>query len=284
MTTIFMDSGAFSIHRKATEFAKRTGREALDYYKSTEFKAYLDEYAEYLKANEGLIDYYANVDVIRHPQLTYRSQKYLEQKHGLKPVPTIHYPTDLKWLERYIKEGYDYIALGGLVGKTSQASAEHWVEDAFDLVLSAKSPPKIHGFGISNHRWIVKFPWYSIDSAVWIHVAAKGAIFQPQERRDGSFDLIARPSLTIMSKLHPKQMHSRLITKGKHIPFRHRSKGEQESCKRWLKKVNVPFEKVVESSEFRQLVNLRYFHLFAKQLSERDYQYKRRNRRKRFLQ
>src|SRR5690606_16638630 len=96
---------------------KKSGNEYTSFWESKGMFSYMDSYAEFVKANKHCIDVYVNVDVLDNPELTYRNQKYLEQKHGLNPVPVIHSFTPLSWINKYIEEGHDYIALGGMGGK-----------------------------------------------------------------------------------------------------------------------------------------------------------------------
>ncbi|MCK4499609.1 hypothetical protein KAU11_03880, partial [Candidatus Babeliales bacterium] len=85
--------------------------------KTAEYKKYRREYIKFIKENQHKIDFYPNLDVINNPQATYDNQKYLE-KHGIKPAPVFHLGCDVSWLQRYIDEGYDYIALGGITPET----------------------------------------------------------------------------------------------------------------------------------------------------------------------
>lgn len=167
----FLDSGAFSLRRHAKG--------------KVNYREYMDRYAAFIKANKAAIDLYANVDVIPDAEATWKNQKYLEEEHGLRPVPVVHLKTDHRWLKRYLDEGYKIIGLGGLVGKTR--IAEHWLDTAFDIVHSTpdrKPCAKLHGFGIVNHRLLVRYPWWSVDSSAWIKEAGKwGAVFVPHRRR-----------------------------------------------------------------------------------------------------
>src|SRR5262245_48519493 len=113
----FFDSGSFTLWTKAREYAQgKPEKRKWDYYDKEDFWKYIDSYAAFVKRYKIAIDLYANVDVIPNPELSWRNLKYLEDKHGLTPVPVIHYGTDLEWLKRHMASGYDIIGLGGLVG------------------------------------------------------------------------------------------------------------------------------------------------------------------------
>lgn len=166
----FLDSGAFTLWGKAAKFAQENGCTPWDYYFNKEkgaftrrFTKYLDAYAEFIYENKIAIDLYANVDVIPNADLTWMSQQYLENTHGLTPVPVVHYKTPLKWLQHYIDRGYEIVGLGGLVGSTSQEQCQQWIDKCFDLVCSTpKRLPKvkIHGFGLTSIYLMARYPWY----------------------------------------------------------------------------------------------------------------------------
>lgn len=193
----FLDSGTFSLWTRAADFAKKHHTDLYAFYDTRPFWRYLDEYAAFIKKYKRGIDLYANVDVIpdrsisggdrRAPELTLRNQKYLEEKHGLKPVPVVHYKEDMSWLKRYMADGYRLIALGGLVG-AQEEGARSWLDRAFTVATDTRGMPvvRLHGFGITNYPFLVRYPWFSVDSASWTKVGAYGGILVPQ-RRKGRF-------------------------------------------------------------------------------------------------
>ena len=182
----FLDSGAFSLRRKS--------KGEVDYVE------YMNRYVEFVRTHSEAIDYYANVDVIGDSQKTWEHQQYLEDR-GLRPVPVVHFGADLKWLEHYIDRGYEFIALGGLVGKT--AGSHGWLNRCFDLVCSTPNRlpvVKLHGFGIVNYSILIKYPWWSVDSAAWIKEAGRwAAIFVPHQRR-GEFVFTEHPYKILMGE------------------------------------------------------------------------------------
>ncbi|MFE5595225.1 hypothetical protein [Streptomyces sp. NPDC056549] len=76
----------------------------------------LEDYAAWCQKWDRQLTLYANLDVIGAPEATWRNQKELELVHGLEPIPVFHTGDPWHWLERYIDEGYTYIALGKLLG------------------------------------------------------------------------------------------------------------------------------------------------------------------------
>lgn len=280
----FLDSGSFTLKTKAKEYAKQNGCSEWDFYRTQDFYAYCDAYAEFIKKYQIGIDYYANVDAIPNPKITWRNQKYLEEEHGLTPVPVVHYGTDLKWLRRYIDAGYTYIALGGLVGKTKQETTIHWIDRCFDMVCdNPQRLPSVdlHGFGITNYELLLRYPWKSVDSASWTKIAAFGGIIVPrkQQSRVGLYDFRHEPYILKVSNDSPDRMKT-----GKLHVFMV-GKETRARIDGWLEQIGVPLGKcdkegevveegVINSYNMRQKANLLFFEELRKSLPDYPWPFK----------
>lgn len=122
------------------------------------------------------LEIYANVDVIGDPKRTWIHQRRLESM-GLRPVPVLHFPTTMDWLRRYLDQGYEYIGLGGLVGKAGTTGARRWVSRCFQ---EGGRGVRFHGFGVVNYKMLIRYPWYSVDSAAAIKESSRGCVFVPR--------------------------------------------------------------------------------------------------------
>jgi hypothetical protein len=182
---VFIDSGAHGLYN---EFVKNVGgKNGYLWYETDEFKKYLDLFAKFVKDMNGKIVNYANVDVIFNPELTYKSQKYLEEEHGLHPIPVVHADTDRKYLIRYLKDGYKYIALGGVGQKGSYSGYKKWADEMFDIICDTKDRTpavKVHGFAMTSHRLMTRYPWWSVDSTSWLRLSMYGQLIVPHLRGD----------------------------------------------------------------------------------------------------
>ena len=166
---LFMDSGAFSAFTKDTEVN-------------------LKEYIDFLKGNKHIIDIYANLDVIgenggaadeNSAKKTLQNQRRME-KAGLSPLPVFHYGEPYKYLEYYI-EKYKYIALGGLVGANT-GKLVSWLDVCFSKYICGPDglpKIKIHAFGVTSLRLMLRYPWYSVDSTSWVMMGRNGMIMVP---------------------------------------------------------------------------------------------------------
>jgi hypothetical protein len=123
----------------------------------------LEDYAAWCHRWNHHLTLYANLDVIGGPQATWENQKRLETEHGLTPIPVFHTGDPWEWLERYIDEGYTYIALGKLLGNPI-AEVLPWLAKAFQI---ADGRAVFHGFGLTVWPALKEFPFYSVDSSTW---------------------------------------------------------------------------------------------------------------------
>lgn len=234
--THYLDSGSFSLWGQADQYAKRHPNDPWGFYSTKEFYDYLHAYVRFVKKFKAGIDYHSNVDVIGNPELTYRNQKLLEKK-GLTPVPVVHYKTDLKWLNKYIEEGYDYVALGGVVGSGSKPACRDWIDRAFDLVCDQPSRlprVRVHGFGVTTYDLMRRWPWYSVDSARWTKAGAYGMILVPH-MRGGRFVFDEMPYMVFVSS----QSDSRGGLPGQ--TFAGLGKTEKKIVLAWLEEIRIPF-------------------------------------------
>jgi len=122
----------------------------------------VDSYAAWLHKWHGCFTVYANLDVIFGPKATWDNQRALED-HGLHPMPVFHTGEPWSVLDRYLSEGYTYIALGKLLGNPWSRLAP-WMDKAFAM---AGTSAVFHGFGLTNWPAIREFPFYSVDSSSW---------------------------------------------------------------------------------------------------------------------
>lgn len=187
---LFIDSGAHGLYNEHVFRVKRNALPHDQRYQwfwtgekfTPEFVEYLDTYAEFVKRfGEGL-DLYANVDTIFSPKLTWLGQQYLEEYHGLRPVPVIHYGTPMKWLEKYLAKDYSYIALGGIGQEISQSVYQAWADRAFERICDQPSREpltKVHGFAMTAVKFMRRWPWYSVDSTTWLTFGSYGQIIMP---------------------------------------------------------------------------------------------------------
>lgn len=160
---LFLDSGAFSAFTQGVEID-------------------IDEYIDFIKEHKNHLEVYANLDAIGDPVKTLENQRYMEEA-GLSPLPCFHYGEDTGFLETYIDE-YDYVALGGMV-PISTPDLQKWLDDIFSKFIcddNGYPKVKIHGFGLTSLRLMLRYPWFSVDSTSWVVTGRMGSVFVPRFR------------------------------------------------------------------------------------------------------
>lgn len=170
---LFLDSGAFSAWSQGA---------SIDIY----------EYIEFIKKHKDVLTVYANLDVLpkgNDPKNkeeaaigTLANQRIMEEA-GLNPLPVFHVGEPIKYLQYYI-DRYDYMGFGGMVGQPKHTLLP-WLDSCFrDYICDSTGMPKIkvHGFGLTSHSLMLRYPWYSVDSTSWILAARMGSIYIPRKR------------------------------------------------------------------------------------------------------
>lgn len=160
---LFLDSGAFSAWSQGVEID-------------------IQEYIQFIKDHQDIIDVYANLDVIGEAEGTYQNQKIMENA-GLNPMPVFHQGEPEKYLRRYLRNN-SYIGLGGMVG-TSAISLSPWLDRLFSEYLTDSQgfpKVKVHGFGLTSLKLMLRYPWYSVDSTSWVTTSRMGSIYIPRYR------------------------------------------------------------------------------------------------------
>ena len=235
----FLDSGAFSLFNKVLKKQDTTGRLDYSVYNKPEFWKYVDAYANFINRHKYSIDHYVNVDACRNPKLSWQIQKYLEEEHGLKPIPVVHFNTPIKWLAKYLDAGYDYIGIGGRVKRLPYWP---WADRVFNEICNQQSRLplcKTHGFAVTTHKHVVRYPWYSVDSVTWKKMSYYGQILVPPVR-GGQF-CFSIPNQVVFIDPHGSKYTNRGTGRGRH--FLHLSKPRQKEIRDWLDFIKVPFGK-----------------------------------------
>jgi hypothetical protein len=139
------------------------------------------EYAAWVRRWSHLFTTYANLDVIgdaeRAASETAANQRILEEA-GLTPLPVFHAGEPWEALDALLERGYDYIGLGGLVGRRAKAIAP-WLVKVF---TRAEGKAVFHGFGLTNLNLSRSFGFYSLDSTTWANGHRYGEVQLWDER------------------------------------------------------------------------------------------------------
>lgn len=147
----FLDSGAFSAFTQGA-------------------KIDIDDYCDFIKQNNP--DVYCVLDEIGNFEVTKQRQVHMEAK-GLTPIPTVHFGASKREI-KYWMDGYEYIAIGGLVPHAKfRKRLFNWCDFVFSQV-KYHWPKKIHAFGMGAKAFLMRYPCYSSDSTSWQRLAKYG--------------------------------------------------------------------------------------------------------------
>jgi hypothetical protein len=169
---IFLDSGAYSAFTQGARISPKA-------------------YAGFIERNADIIELASSLDVIGagNEQQSYDNLKALERLLGRGAVLPVHHARDDdKWLQRYLAEGYDYIALGGMV-KENTAFLKQWLDHVWHYYLTnpdGTARIKVHGFGQTTRELMFRYPWHSVDSTSWVMASNFGSVMMTFTREDGS--------------------------------------------------------------------------------------------------
>lgn len=308
-----MDSGAYSLYnihvRKFGEVMGKHGKPLdrghvlrgqgdFSFYsleKGSEFRKYCDKLASFIKRVEGTGVLTTTVDVITNPEKTWEVQQYFEKEHGVFPVPVLHYGTPLKWLDKYLETGkYDLIGLGGLGQHVKPHHYPKWADQVFVRICPESNGyvpiVKTHGFAMTSWTLMRRWPWWSVDSATWIKLAAYGWIIVPKWVEGKGFQYDSPPLQINVSRKGgsakwkfwwrvgiktPSQIKDRHIDNAKLFL--------KENVERWLEHIKLPMgsykangtdidiEGVASHFKSRAVANLIYLKHFEQSRPEWPY-------------
>lgn len=277
---LLLDSGAVNFYNKYVKkntkgapgrrFSDRR-REKHEYASTDEFKKYRNAYIHFIKKNKASLSAYINLDIINNAKASYESLKYMESK-GLTPLPVFHIGNDVKWLERYIKEGYGYICLGGITPNPWEQVKPILDKIWSDILTDDKGMPilKVHGLAATSFPLMKRYPWFSVDSTSWLKMGVYGSIYVPV-RKKGVFILKSPPyTVSISAKKIKQEGNNQLIPEKKKMNIK-------QNVRDWLSEINVPLGSVdskgeaikwgvTSNWEARCLANARYFQKFVDSL------------------
>ena len=285
MGSLFIDSGAHSLYNREVDGKgpKRTDPtsmskkyEFFDLRKGSEFRGFLEDYVAFIKEHGKNVDYYVTLDAIYHPEKTWEITCFLEDEYGLKPVPVVHCHASLKWIAKYIERGHRFIGIGGLGQGITKDAFLGWGDKVFNFICQGPGRQPVvrtHGFAMTSHELMLRYPWWSVDSASWLKAAAYGQIYVPPKRR-GEFVFTEAPYVISASHESPNQKE-----KGKHLNVLKKSAPKTwATMMEWLVDViGVPLGKKSDDGEVikwgvrshleaRARANLLYFHALGASL------------------
>lgn len=177
---------------------------------------------------------------------------------GLKPMPVFHRGEKWEHLERLLKDGETYIGLSPLVD-SREAEKKEWLDECFTLLTNRTGVPfvRTHGFGVTNPAWMIRYPWYSVDSTTWVKTGGFGIIPVPPPSKDGIPDYSRLPMRIHISDIVKK--------KGTGYSFHNMTPMEQKYIEEWFVGHKFNFAELLHSRYERCALVLCYYHGLVRQ-------------------
>ncbi len=240
--SLILDSGATFLYnkyvKKATKGAPGTyikDKKKIDFsfYDGDIFKEFREGYIKFVKKNDKYLYAYVNMDMINNAEGSYKSLKYME-KRGCHPLPVFHLGNDTEWLERYVKEGYKFICIGGITPNPYTTLKPVLDRIWKNILTDGQGMPivKVHGLACTAYQLLIRYPWYSVDSATWIKLGAWGGIYVPR-KIGGVFDFNKKPF-----GIQVSEKSSSLGKSGAHLNTM--VEGESTHIEEWLRFIDIP--------------------------------------------
>ena len=125
----------------------------------------IDDFAAWGLRWRDNLAWIASLDVIGDKEASFKNYKTLRGK-GLDVIPTIHYGCDPAEMDRYAADGVDFMGLGGMVVRKSEAQRLlRWTLSVFRYARDNHPQMRFHGWGITHSQLLLTLPWYSVDSS-----------------------------------------------------------------------------------------------------------------------
>lgn len=239
---LFIDSGAFTAHRKDVE-------------------PDCDKYIEFLNDNEQYLECYIQLDKIpgkwgqprtkediKNAEVqSWQNYQYMvsKLKNPYKLLAVFHQDESFDNLKRLLDykingQYVPYICISGAKDRAAKYRTD-WYNKCYEIIKSSNNPNvKVHCLGCFTIRDLVGFPFTSSDSTTWIQIAAHGGIMD---------DEILPASTISLNKAENKYTHSIVEDR------------IRERCKRY----NIDYDVLLQRGIIRGTYNISYILDWVKQ-------------------
>lgn len=145
-----LDSGAFTFMENAKI--------------RVDWNEYVERYADFINRNKIQKFFELDIDSVVGYDTVKQLRAKLERLTGRQSIPVWHSTRGIEDFKRSCDE-YDYVALGGIVGKEWKKDAEKFIP--WFISEAHKRGAKIHGLGFTKLTLLPKFHFDSVDSTAW---------------------------------------------------------------------------------------------------------------------
>lgn len=136
--------------------------------KHIDWDQYLEQYIRFINEHDVKYFFELDIDDLIGYERVLKIREKLEGETGKKSIPVWHISRGRENFERMCEE-YDYVAIGGLVGKERKSKRQQLLESSFPWFINTahKNGAKIHALGYTKVKDLVKYHFDSVDSTRW---------------------------------------------------------------------------------------------------------------------
>jgi len=159
-------------------------------------------------------------------------------------LPVYHYGEDFHYLEFLLKEGFDYIGLGGVGAgdRLGQKGLRDWLKAVFFVNSDGRTLRypgiKFHGFAMTSEETLDTVPLYSTDSATWVKNSAIGKILTPWGDYRVSNDPRSGYDVQHIKKATPRT---------------------RQKIRDWVESLDIEWDKLPDGRYEKHIVNTNFF-------------------------
>ena len=141
------------------------------------------EFGRFIRSHGHWYTWVASLDVIGDPDRTLSNWRALIREYPV--VPTVHLLTPLHYLDHYLDQGVERMAIGGMVGNRRLGDPDspegQWIQEALDRCAARQVP--VHGFGVTSRKVLDLYGWDSVDSTTAVRNAMFRMVLMPDPEK-----------------------------------------------------------------------------------------------------
>ena len=158
--SFMLDSGAFTY---------------LESGKTTDWKAYVDEYADFVASQEIDLFFELDIDAIIGLSEVEILRSRLEKRSGKKCIPVWHRSRGWDYWVKMCRK-YPYVSIGGIV--SGEIKGPDYPIFTKMLRYAHDRGVKVHGLGFTNYNGMLKYRFDSVDSTAWLYGNRGGFLYR----------------------------------------------------------------------------------------------------------
>jgi hypothetical protein len=186
------------------------------------------------------------------------------RRAGIDAIPVFHMGEDWSWLDKMIADKIPYIGISPYM-KATQVNIIKWLDQVYTRIGEKDGSPvcKTHGFGVTGHQLVRRYPWFSVDSTSWALSAGYGNILMPR----------FQVGKIAVDFTHPVQFSISERDQAGNNSLLHAGPALRRVVDNYFQTLDLDFTEVRNFQEARLVVNASYFMGLESQLSCTPFQH-----------